>query len=414
MKLKMNLDNEKQTEYNKNKKAIPREDAMNELKCTALALNEEETAHALIYSRTGRGTAMLGGDAYPMQKNIDALEWADRDTVRLVLGDETAEVFGQQEDGFPAMLDTLICKRWQAERPGLAVLSCAPNEHNAQHLLEEVIEHAVGRYASPKYLRYLVSENTFCATLTDCAEWLIEADEKTAKLLPLPFNNAVRCVPDLGPYALRRTRMLGGAGAMAAVCTCLAGIETMGEAMRDADVRALLGKALTEEMEPDAGFTHTENLQYAVQVCSYLENAYGSEKWPEAGENLISRYIHAILPALTEYSKKNGRLPSCLAFSISALIMLYSGVRADEQGTYMLAGKDGSVAVPDRAEALQAFSRLSCDMPCEALAYAALSDCEIWGCDLREIDGLEELVTRQLQDMQLLGVCAAMREASKA
>lgn len=41
---------------------------MDELKCTALALNEDETAHALIYSRMGRGAALLGGDAYPMQK----------------------------------------------------------------------------------------------------------------------------------------------------------------------------------------------------------------------------------------------------------------------------------------------------------------------------------------------------------
>ena len=29
---------------------------MDELKCTALALNEDETAHALIYSRMGRRT----------------------------------------------------------------------------------------------------------------------------------------------------------------------------------------------------------------------------------------------------------------------------------------------------------------------------------------------------------------------
>ena len=42
---------------------------MDELKCTALALNEDgKTAHALIYSRMGRGAALLGGDAYPMQK----------------------------------------------------------------------------------------------------------------------------------------------------------------------------------------------------------------------------------------------------------------------------------------------------------------------------------------------------------
>ena len=32
---------------------------MDELKCTALALNEDETAHALIYSRMGRGAALL-------------------------------------------------------------------------------------------------------------------------------------------------------------------------------------------------------------------------------------------------------------------------------------------------------------------------------------------------------------------
>ena len=280
-------------------------------------------------------------------------------------------------------------------------------------MLEAAIACAVARHAQPGYLRYLVSDNAFCATLSDCAEWLVEADEKTAARLPLPKSDAVRCVPDLSPYALRRTRMLGGAGAMAAVCACLAGVETLGEAFKDEDIRTLLGKALTEEMPPDAGFSRTENLQYAVQVCSYLENACAGEKWPEMGENLLARYVRAILPAMTEYEQKSAALPRRLAFAVSALIMLYSGVRPDDQGVYTLAGKDGSMPVLDRADALRAFSRLSCDMPCEALAYAALSDCEIWGCDLREIEGLEELATEQLRDMQLLGVCEAMRKASK-
>ena len=153
---------------------------MDELKCTALALNEDETAHALIYSRMGRGAALLGGDAYPMQKNINAADWAARDTLQLVLGDETAEVFGQKDGSFPAALDALLYARWQAKKPGLIVLSCAAAEHNAQHLLEAAIACAVARHAQPGYLRYLVSDNAFCATLSDCAEWLIEADEKPA------------------------------------------------------------------------------------------------------------------------------------------------------------------------------------------------------------------------------------------
>ena len=122
---------------------------MDELKCTALALNEDETAHALIYSRMGRGAALLGGDAYPMQKNINAADWAARDTLQLVLGDETAEVFGQKDGSFPAALDALLYARWQAKKPGLIVLSCAAAEHNAQHLLEAAIACAVARHAHP-------------------------------------------------------------------------------------------------------------------------------------------------------------------------------------------------------------------------------------------------------------------------
>ena len=168
---------------------------MDQLKCTALALNEDETAHALIYSRMGRGAALLGGDAYPMQKNINAADWAARDTLQLVLGDETAEVFGAERRQLSAALDALLYARWQAKKPGLIVLSCAAAEHNAQHLLEAAIACAVARHAQPGYLRYLVSDNAFCATLSDCAEWLIEADEKTAARLPLPKSDAVRCVP---------------------------------------------------------------------------------------------------------------------------------------------------------------------------------------------------------------------------
>lgn len=68
--------------------------------------------------------------------------------------------------------------------------------------------------------------------------------------------------------------------------------------------------------------------------------------------------------------------------------------------------------VTEDARVLAAFARMSCDMPPESLAYAVLSDCEIWGGDLRGIAGLEEKVTAQLRDMQILGVREAMRKAT--
>ena len=149
------------------------------------------------------------------------------------------------------------------------------------------------------------------------------------------------------------------------------------------------------------------------RVTAVLENACGQESWPAVGENLCARFVSCLLPALSAYEKQNGVLPSCLCFGLSALIMLYAGIRKNEDGAYVLPGEEKETPVPDAGPALAAFSRMSCDMPPESLAYAALSDREVWGCDLREIEGLEEKVTGQLRDMQLLGARAAMVAAAE-
>ena len=47
------------------------------------------------------------------------------------------------------------------------------------------------------------------------------------------------------------------------------------------------------------------------------------------------------------------------------------------------------------------------------VAYAALSDRAIWEEDLRDIPGLEDLITEQLRDLQLLGLLNALAKAWK-
>ena len=50
-------------------------------------------------------------------------------------------------------------------------------------------------------------------------------------------------------------------------------------------------------------------------------------------------------------------------------------------------------------------------MPPESLAYAVLSDQELWGRDLREIPEMEERLGDALRDLQLIGLRAAMNRA---
>lgn len=390
---------------------------MEELKmtCAVMAMNEDETAHALVFGVSG-GTTLLGSEAFSVSRRADEMEWAERDTLELIIGDESADVRAgfppddqNAPESFPGKVTRVLFSRYQAGKKGLTVLPCAPVDHNAERLKEAVIACAVAWRLDQAFLPWLLRENIFCSTMQDCVEWLIENDGQT---IPVPEKeDAVRYVRDLEQYRLRRSRMLGGASVLTAACACLCGVESVGEAMEDEDVRMLLGKALTEEILPTLPLPREDNLQYAAHVCSYLEHACAQEKWPEMGENLIARFVSGVLPSLAAYEQAQGKMPACLCFALSALMMVYAGVRPDGEGVYRIAGENGALEVLDREDALRAFSRMSCDMAPESLAYAVLSDCEIWGCDLREIEGLEDLVTGQLRDMQLLGARSAMQRA---
>ena len=91
--------------------------------------------------------------------------------------------------------------------------------------------------------------------------------------------------------------------------------------------------------------------------------------------------------------------------------MFYAGIRQNADGEYEGIRDGKPYPVRDDPQVLSAFAHLSCDMPPESLAYAVLSDQEMWGEDLREIPGLEDMVTDQLRDLQLIGLRAAMRRA---
>lgn len=386
------------------------------LTSAALPLALDHSSYALVTGSREGMRSLMGSHTEKLEKDVDEAAWAVRKELRCLIGDESAAV-GAAEDGeaepatFAGKAAKILYLRYHAGLPGLTLLPCAAVEHNGAHLQEAVIACAVQWRYGAAFLRWLLNENRFCSTLTDCAEWLIETRE--SKQMPIPeTEGAVRYVAELAPYRQRKQWMLGGAGVLTAAFGALCGLDSCGAAMRDEDVRALLGHMLTKEMLPCLEGERTEGLRYAARVCAYLENACGGEKWPEIGEYLVGRLAGCILPVLEAYEKKNAALPDGLCFALSAVTMLYAGVRAGEEKAYILPGPEGDMPVTEDARVLAAFARMSCDMPPESLAYAVLSDCEIWGGDLRGIAGLEEKVTAQLRDMQILGVREAMRKAT--
>ena len=281
------------------------------LTCAAMPLRADNSLYALVIGSREGMNSLLGSRSERLERRIDADEWALCADVRCLIGDEGAAVSAEDDDSeaprtLAGMAVRMLYARYQRKLPGWTLLPCAPVLHNGQHLAEAMIACAVRWKLPADFLRWLVTDNACCSTVTDCAQWLIETEK------PLPVQEAadsIVYVKSLAPYVRRNQWMLGGAGVLTAAAGLLCGHETVGAAMRDEGFRALLGNALIREIAPSLPELGEDGLAYAARVTAFLENACGEEGWPAVGENLIARFTACVLPAL-EKSKENNDTPA--------------------------------------------------------------------------------------------------------
>ena len=193
----------------------------------------------------------------------------------------------------------------------------------------------------------------------------------------------------------------------------LAGLKTVRDCMKDETIRPFLGHALLHEIMPSLGQGREVLDPIAMAVCREMEQPQVMQPLALLLPNAVRAWASQALPILESYEEREYRLPPCLCMSLAALIMLFAGARREEDGRYTYLRGDEACTLSEDEEILSSFSRLSCDMPPETLAYAALSDRAIWERDLRDIPGLEDKIAGQLRDLQLLGLYAALEKARK-
>ena len=341
---------------------------------------------------------------------------------------------------FPGKLTRLMHQRFLLGKKGFILLPCELIDDNGHFLKEAVVKTAKQWALGDEFLRWIEEENIFCSTLVDrivtgfprsevpgifeeigyedqqlvTAEpfglWVIEGPACVKEELPLDKMNPVIFTDNVKPYKLRKVRMLNGAHTTMVLAAYMAGLDTVGECMADEDVRAFLGHALLDEIMPNVPLPREEVESFAVAVCQRFENPFNRHELLSIALNSVSKWMARVLPTLKDYVKKEGCVPPCLCFGLSALIMFYAGAHRNAEGTYEAIRDGKPYPVRDDEYVLSAFGRLSCDMPPETLSYAVLSDQELWGQNLRNVEGLETMVTEQLRDMQILGLRAAMKK----
>lgn len=191
----------------------------------------------------------------------------------------------------------------------------------------------------------------------------------------------------------------------------MAGLDTVKDCMRDPVLRPFLGHALLHEILPCMGLGRETLNPLTMEICGEMENPTVMQPLALLMPNAVRAWRDQALPVLKTFEERECELPPCLCMSLSLLIMLFSGARQDGEGRYTYLKNGETCYFNEDEEILFSFSRLSCDMPPESLAYAALSDRAIWEEDLREIPGLEDTIAAQLRDLQLLGLMEAVGQA---
>lgn len=207
-----------------------------------------------------------------------------------------------------------------------------------------------------------------------------------------------------------RKRMEGCLAATIAQAGFLAGLDTVKDCMQDEALRAFLGHALLDEIMPVMDMERSEVSRLAMDICREWEAPAIEITLLSLAFNGARAWERQTLPVMEEYLRLRGEIPPCLAFGLSCLIMYFSGVKRNPDGIFE-GIRGGNAYIPQEDEdVLSAFARLSPDMPPETLAYAVLSDRDIWEGDLREVDGLAEMIEGQIRDLQILGLMDAMKK----
>ena len=317
---------------------------------------------------------------------------------------------------FPGRLTMFMKKRFDAGLPGFALLPCELIDKNGAVLKECVLKYAEDFGYGEDFKKWVNEENVFTSTLVDrivtgyprdtakemeekyghldnvidTAEifhlWVIESEKDLSKELPFTdIGLNVVWTNDVTPYKKRKVRILNGAHTMSVLAARLAGLETVGEMMGDADFMAYINKGLFEEIIPVLDLPKDELEYFANAVIERFKNPFIKHYLLSIALNSVSKYKVRVLPSLLEYKAQFGKVPAVLTFGLAALIEFYKGDEANDDAAVMEFMKGASVS-------------------------DILKNTSLWDTDL---SFMEPEISAYVKDIEANGVRASLRKIIK-
>lgn len=341
---------------------------------------------------------------------------------------------------FPGKLTLFLHERWKLGLKGFIILSCELIDHNGDELRRCVDKYIDLWGLEPEFKAWVKAENLFCSTLVDrivtgypraeaegiCQElgyqdnlldtgevfgfWVIEGPQSIKD--EFPFEKAglpIIVVDDHTPYKQRKVRILNGAHTSMVLGAYLAGQDIVRDCMEDEVIHGFMNKTIYEEIIPTLDLPKDELTDFAAAVTERFNNPYIDHALLSISLNSTAKWKARVMPSLTEYVKRVGRLPKCITFSFAAYIAFYH--TAKEKGGNCLIGRrgEGIYEIKDDQWTLD-FYYDHRDDDAKAIAHAVVNHERMWDGKLAALDGFEDAVAAALERIEAVGMYEAMKE----
>jgi tagaturonate reductase len=353
---------------------------------------------------------------------------------------------GRCPESFPAKLTEYLYARYQAfagnPDKGIDIVPCELVEDNGTTLQDFVLRH-VDKWGLPEeFAAWVKNHNYFYNTLVDSIVtsfssvdkdvlarefpyedefgvirepfylWVLSGPRRLATKWPFVetgFN--VKFVPDVAPFRLIKVRILNGAHTALAGLSFLSQIQTVKEAVTHPVVGAFIRRLVDEEILPTLGkydVPPEEVHSFAASVMERFSNPFLHHQVVSLQLNALSKIKARLLPTLYDAIDDTNAVPPLLAMAIAGQLLFYRNAdETDKQ--WEIHDNPAHVDAVTRAWNCEGQSEVDDDALHRAV-IAILRLTEVWGTDLSTIEGLAELLVKDIQQIRRLGVLGAISE----
>ena len=390
----------------------------------------------------------------PYSQNPAFMALAEQPEIRFVISntteagiafDDTCKFTDAPASSYPGKLVQLLFHRYQTfdgdPTKGLIIMPCELIFLNGHHLKEciyKYIELWKDDFGADYegFKEWFTKYNYVCATLVDRivpgfprkeikdiqqkigykdnlvvqAEifhlWVIEkaetmtCDELRAEFPAEKAGLHVLIAESEKPYHERKVTLLNGPHTVLSPVTYLSGVNIVRDACNHPVLGKYIHKVQFEELMETLNLPMDELKQFAADVLERFNNPYVDHQVTSIMLNSFPKFQARDLPGVKTYLERKGELPQGLVFGLAAIITYYKGgVR-----------EDGAEIIPnDDQKIMDLLKELWATGDTQKVTDGVLSAEFIWGEDLHNIEGLAELVKKDLDLIQEKGMLEAVK-----